>query len=1228
MARIILLISFKKMVAILSGLVLILFMAGCGGGGGGGDEETPVQPLPGDSVIVAGTVDDGTSNSPIMRAKCAFVDLNGDNLGETTADNIGRFSINVLPDKEGYIRCTPPDIPKLILSTFLSTKGLSPEDKISGEDVTPTTTVVADIIDYENATIPLARKLELLNAIENEDPELSLLVKLSKKLCKAMLVERINVPIGSDRPGEGGAGGGGAGGDAGDGGDFSPIPNAVCDFAIDFAIDLEGEALFSAALEDLRDGELNRPDLAAIKGEVDPDFQDPQMRQDIKDAFDKWFAAGLGKPYREVADGNGSYFLPIPPNVQGFVRCTPPNQPQLKLATLVRKLQKDEKLGGQDVTPATTFFSHSIATKLSDDLSTVKENYLDDIAGLGDIHIITDGEMITKFELENTNVEDKDVGLVAFSATSLFNILYKNEIDVDYLAALDDLIDKKKVDADFLLTLGVPAAKTEEWTNVVNTSNEDAGQALGTNLESALSKARIRVKVTDRPGGTGILGAEVNITDAPSGVVCECDLPMTTDAAGEVILTLTGVPETEAIQIEVEASLVAGFEPAARTTQVVAFATVDLEIALTPEFLLQVSNSGTGGGTVTSSPAGINCGTDCTENYIDGTVVSLTATANAGSNFTGWSGDPDCADGQVTMDSAITCTAAFALIPPTQHTLQVTKTGTGSGTVTSSPAGISCGTDCVENYIEGTVVSLTATANAGSNFTGWSGDPDCADGQVTMDSAITCAAAFALIPPTQHTLQVTKTGTGSGTVTSSPAGISCGTDCTQDYIDGTVVSLTADPTGGSTFTGWSGDPDCSDGQVTMDSAITCTATFALIPPTQYTLQVTKSGTGGGAVNSSPPGISCGTDCTQDYTDGMVVSLTADPTGGSTFTGWSGGGCSTTNPCIVTMDQAHTVTADFTAPGPADLVIDSFVYSGNTANVPIGSTVGDLIGLTVRNIGMTDAGGFFVGFYISSDPVITIEDTLLPIGGRESVDSLAAGASITVPVYELAEIPTDVALGQAFLGVIIDDNFEISEVNETNNTDSLSVNITAPNIVPVFNFNANNQGWRMVGLYDDGDLTPVPDFFSDDPAGWTNVTRSGAIALGSGGFKTPPSPTRDTFLHWDFNSPDLSTDTQWQGISAFSYDITGDFLASSSVSQNVFVQAVLHVRKPDSTESFFTDFSFHEIPLEFGGWVTHTLDVTSLGMPAGTILLNVNLRIFFNASTGYDGFILVDNVIPN
>ncbi len=103
----------------------------------------------------------------------------------------------------------------------------------------------------------------------------------------------------------------------------------------------------------------------------------------------------------------------------------------------------------------------------------------------------------------------------------------------------------------------------------------------------------------------------------------------------------------------------------------VAFATVDLVIPLTPisqpKHTLQVNKSGNGSGTVTSVPSGINCGSDCKEDYIAGEAVTLTATANTGSDFTGWSGDPDCADGEVTMDSDITCTAAFALIEQTLY---------------------------------------------------------------------------------------------------------------------------------------------------------------------------------------------------------------------------------------------------------------------------------------------------------------------------------------------------------------------------------------------------------------------------------------------------------------------------------------------------------------------------------------------------------------------------------
>lgn len=95
--------------------------------------------------------------------------------------------------------------------------------------------------------------------------------------------------------------------------------------------------------------------------------------------------------------------------------------------------------------------------------------------------------------------------------------------------------------------------------------------------------------------------------------------------------------------------------------------------------------------------------------------------------------------------------------------------------------------------------------------------------------------------PTQHTLTVTKQGPGSGTVTSAPAGISCGADCSENYNNGTVVTLTATPAAGSAFAGWSGDADCSDGSVTMNAAKTCTATFNVIPASPITVIAPNGG---------------------------------------------------------------------------------------------------------------------------------------------------------------------------------------------------------------------------------------------------------------------------------------------------------------------------------------------------------------------------------------------------
>jgi uncharacterized repeat protein (TIGR02543 family) len=270
------------------------------------------------------------------------------------------------------------------------------------------------------------------------------------------------------------------------------------------------------------------------------------------------------------------------------------------------------------------------------------------------------------------------------------------------------------------------------------------------------------------------------------------------------------------------------------------------------------------------------------------------------------------------------------------YPLEVAKAGTGSGTVTSSPSGIDCGIACQGSYASGTVVTLTATAAAGSAFEGWSGAcagtaPTC---QVTMSQARSVTATFNV---RMYAVKVGLTGTGSGMVRSSPAGIECGTTCEASFAQGTVVSLTATAAAGSTFEGWSGA--CTGTaitcQVTMSEARSVTATFNL---QIYTLTVTKAGTGSGTVTSSPGGIDCGPECTEEYGSGTVVTLSATAATGSVFAGWSGACTGTAPTCQVTMSEARSVTATFTPQDPFVTTWNTSLGSGSTVTLGLAGQV--------------------------------------------------------------------------------------------------------------------------------------------------------------------------------------------------------------------------------------------------------------------------------------------------
>lgn len=170
----------------------------------------------------------------------------------------------------------------------------------------------------------------------------------------------------------------------------------------------------------------------------------------------------------------------------------------------------------------------------------------------------------------------------------------------------------------------------------------------------------------------------------------------------------------------------------------------------------------------------------------------------------------------------------------------------------------------------------------------------------------------AIPPPATHTLMISESGTGSGTVTSDVGPINCPGVCSASYADGSMVTLAATPTVGG-FVHWTGDVPGSPNTtnpitVTMDQARSIDALF-----TAFTLNISEAGTGSGIVTSDIGSINCPGVCSDLYAPGDVVQLTATPTVGA-FTSWTGDLTSTSNPDSITMDADKTVVATFTMTG--------------------------------------------------------------------------------------------------------------------------------------------------------------------------------------------------------------------------------------------------------------------------------------------------------------------------
>lgn len=222
----------------------------------------------------------------------------------------------------------------------------------------------------------------------------------------------------------------------------------------------------------------------------------------------------------------------------------------------------------------------------------------------------------------------------------------------------------------------------------------------------------------------------------------------------------------------------------------------------------------------------------------------------------------------------------FILLPPSYP---LTIANSGGGSVMANPAN--------GPYISNTVVTLTATPNAGWQLLHWLGD---AGGNnpviaITMNRQKAVQAVFGTT--------LSTTAAGGGTVILSPSG--------GLYPYGAAVQLAGIPNAGNQFALWG---NAASGNVNPLNFIvtnanpTVSSLFAAVGGGQAALTVVPVGLGQVGVNPRA----------NVYATGAGVTITATPNAGQSFVGWSGDASGTQNPLSVTMNQNKLIHGNFTA----------------------------------------------------------------------------------------------------------------------------------------------------------------------------------------------------------------------------------------------------------------------------------------------------------------------------
>jgi List-Bact-rpt repeat protein len=341
-----------------------------------------------------------------------------------------------------------------------------------------------------------------------------------------------------------------------------------------------------------------------------------------------------------------------------------------------------------------------------------------------------------------------------------------------------------------------------------------------------------------------------------------------------------------------------------------------------------------GSGRVQSSPAGLDCGVGtCTAAFPLGSAIQLNAAPTSGFHLSSWSGacvggSQQC-EASADEDTRVQAEFASGSSTPQPATVPLLVSFSGKGRVTSTPQGlIDCGSTCWTSFSGGGHVTLAAAPASDFVFDGWAGD---CSGNGTCDVALTSlrnvVAVFKprSIPNGTSTLTIANSDPGNtqgkGIIHVSWPGLQQDKVCDSDQCDfdgvpnGVRVKIQPVPAANTEFSDYG---DACTGKalqcvviLSQDAGVGTGFQNAGALSTAFGLNLTRSG--GGAVQSVPPGIDCGanTGCRAAFKPGLTVRLTANPGTGFSFGGWTGD-CGGTAACAVSMNVSRTVSAAFRA----------------------------------------------------------------------------------------------------------------------------------------------------------------------------------------------------------------------------------------------------------------------------------------------------------------------------